>query len=45
MNGRNSGNNESDLDKVNILNPTFDTLMEEGRKVPISKSSSSHVAK
>jgi hypothetical protein len=28
--GGNSGNNESDLDKGNILKPTFDTLMEEG---------------
>jgi hypothetical protein len=32
MNGENSGNNGSDLDKGNILKPTFDTLMEEGRK-------------
>jgi hypothetical protein len=32
MNGGNSGNNGSDLDKGNILNPTFDTLMEEGRQ-------------
>jgi hypothetical protein len=32
MKGGNSGNNGSDLDKVNILKPTFDTLMEEGRK-------------
>jgi hypothetical protein len=32
MNGRNSGNNVSDLDKSNNLKPTFDTLMEEGRK-------------
>jgi hypothetical protein len=30
--GGNSGNNESVLDKGNILKPTFDTLMEEGRK-------------
>jgi hypothetical protein len=28
----NSGNNGFDLDKGNILKPTFDTLMEEGRK-------------
>jgi hypothetical protein len=28
----NSSNNGSDLDKSNILKPTFDTLMEEGRK-------------
>jgi hypothetical protein len=50
MKGGNSGNNGSDLDKGNILKPTFDTLTEEGRKafkltVPISKSSSSHVMK
>jgi hypothetical protein len=32
MNSENSGNNRSDLDKGNILKPTFDTLMEEGRK-------------
>jgi hypothetical protein len=32
MKGGNSGNNGSNLDKSNILNPTFDTLMEEGRK-------------
>jgi hypothetical protein len=32
MKGGNSGNNESDLDKGNIIKPTFDTLMEEGRK-------------
>jgi hypothetical protein len=31
MKGGNSGNNGSDLDKGNILKPTFDTLMEEGR--------------
>jgi hypothetical protein len=30
--GENSGNNRSDLDKGNILKPTFDTLKEEGRK-------------
>jgi hypothetical protein len=33
MKGGNSGNNESDLDKENIIKPTFDTLMEEGHKV------------
>jgi hypothetical protein len=33
MKGENSGNNGSDLDKGNILKPTFDTLIEEGRKV------------
>jgi hypothetical protein len=32
MNGGNSDNNGSDLDKGNILKPTFDTLTEEGRK-------------
>jgi hypothetical protein len=32
MKGRNSGNNGSNLDKGNILKPTFDTLIEEGRK-------------
>jgi hypothetical protein len=32
MKGGNSGNNGSDLDKDNILKPTFDTLMEEGRQ-------------
>jgi hypothetical protein len=32
MKGGNSDNNGSDLDKENILKPTFDTLMEEGRK-------------
>jgi hypothetical protein len=30
--GENSGNNGSDLNKGNILKPTFDTLTEEGRK-------------
>jgi hypothetical protein len=30
MKGRNSGNNGSDLDKGNILKPTFDTLMGGG---------------
>jgi hypothetical protein len=33
MKGGNSGSNKSDLDKSNILKPTFDTLMEEGCKV------------
>jgi hypothetical protein len=33
MKGGNSGNNGSDLDKNNILKPTFDTLTEEGCKV------------
>jgi hypothetical protein len=32
MKGENSNNSRSDLDKSNILKPTFDTLMEEGRK-------------
>jgi hypothetical protein len=32
MKGENSGHNRSDLDKSNILKPTIDTLMEEGRK-------------
>jgi hypothetical protein len=32
MKGGNSGNNGSDLDKGNILKPTFDTLVEEGHK-------------
>jgi hypothetical protein len=32
MKGGNSGNNGSDLDKGNILKPTFDTLTEEGRQ-------------
>jgi hypothetical protein len=32
MNGGNSGNNGSDLDKSNILKPTFDTLTEQGGK-------------
>jgi hypothetical protein len=31
MKGGNSGHNGSDLDKGNILKPTFDTLTEEGR--------------
>jgi hypothetical protein len=30
MKDENSDNNESDLDKDNILKPTFDTLTEEG---------------
>jgi hypothetical protein len=29
----NSGHNGSDLNKGNILKPTIDTLMKEGRKV------------
>jgi hypothetical protein len=33
MKGENFGHNGSDLDKGNILKPTFDTLTEEGRKV------------
>jgi hypothetical protein len=33
MKGENSGNNRSDIDKGNILKPTFDTLTEEGRKM------------
>jgi hypothetical protein len=32
MKGGNSSNNGSDLDKSDILKPTFDTLTEEGRK-------------
>jgi hypothetical protein len=32
MKGGNSGNNGSDLDKGNILKPTFDTLSKKGRK-------------
>jgi hypothetical protein len=32
MKGENSGNNGSNLDKGNMLKPTFDTLMEEGRQ-------------
>jgi hypothetical protein len=31
MKGENSGNNGSNLDKGNILKPTFDTLTEEDR--------------
>jgi hypothetical protein len=30
MKGENSGHNGSDLDKGNILKPTFDILTEEG---------------
>jgi hypothetical protein len=32
MKGGNSSNNGSDLNKNNILKPTFDTMMEEGHK-------------
>jgi hypothetical protein len=32
MKGGNFGHNGSDLDKGNILKPTFDTLTEDGRK-------------
>jgi hypothetical protein len=32
MKGGNSSNNGFDLDKGNILKPTFDILMEKGRK-------------
>jgi hypothetical protein len=32
MKGGNSGNNRSDLDKGNILKPTFNTLTKEGHK-------------
>jgi hypothetical protein len=32
INDGNSSHNGSDLDKGNILKPTFDTLTEEGRK-------------
>jgi hypothetical protein len=32
MKGGNFGNNGSDLDKNNILKPTFNTMTEEGRK-------------
>jgi hypothetical protein len=32
MKGGNYSHNGSDLDKGNILKPTFDTLTEEGRK-------------
>jgi hypothetical protein len=32
MKGGNSGHNGSDLDKGNILKPTFDNLIEEGHK-------------
>jgi hypothetical protein len=33
MKGGNFGNNGSDFDKGNILEPTFDTLTEEGRRM------------
>jgi hypothetical protein len=33
MKGGNSDHNGSNLDKGNILKPTFDTLMEEGCKM------------
>jgi hypothetical protein len=33
MKGENYGNNGSDPDKGNILKPTFDTLIDEGRQV------------
>jgi hypothetical protein len=32
MKGVNTSTNRSDLDKNNIINPTFDTLTEEGHK-------------
>jgi hypothetical protein len=32
MNSGNSGHNRCDLDKGNILKPTFDTFTEEGHK-------------
>jgi hypothetical protein len=32
MKGGNSGHNGSDLDKGNILKPTFNSLTQEGRK-------------
>jgi hypothetical protein len=32
MKSGNSGHNRPDLDKGNILKPTFDILIEEGRK-------------
>jgi hypothetical protein len=32
MKGGNSSTNGSDLDKNNIIKPTFDTLTEEGHK-------------
>jgi hypothetical protein len=32
MKGGNSSDNRSDLDKSNIIKPTFDTLTEEGHK-------------
>jgi hypothetical protein len=50
MNGGNSGKNGFDLDKGNILKPTFDTLTEEGHKTfdvyhANPEEISSHVAK
>jgi hypothetical protein len=33
MNGGNSDHNGYDLDKSNILKPTFDTLTKKGHKV------------
>jgi hypothetical protein len=33
MKGENSDNNGSDLNKGNILKPTFDTMTQEGRQV------------
>jgi hypothetical protein len=33
MKSGNSSNNGSDLDRGNILKPTFDTLTKEGHKV------------
>jgi hypothetical protein len=50
MKGGNSSHNVYDLDKGNILKPTFNPLMEEGQKVskhttPILKSSSFHVVR
>jgi hypothetical protein len=32
MNSGNAGHNRCDLDKGNILKPTFDTFMEKGHK-------------
>jgi hypothetical protein len=32
MKGENSGHKGSDIEKGNILKPTFDTLTEEGHK-------------
>jgi hypothetical protein len=50
MNGGNSDTNGSDLDKNNIIKPTFDTMTEEGCKAfeaycTISRSFSYHVVK